>query len=305
MPEPDLAHLAEYMVLVTDVLGQRSRLRELRDFPQSTDEWHRAKETLRETAGFVMFLRKEFKDCFDAWGPSSADFLKQFPADMRDCIVSAFSCDITCRHFSDSIVVAVCLSPDGSENRFPLRGALSALFAASHMHLKSLCLERPIRSGIDVGLAMLLPEGDVYGPALERAVHLEKCIAGYPRVAVGQRLTQYLANVASTEPIGPFAMVERNAARSCQRLIFEDVDGTLVLDFLGEEVYKYSVADPELIKLVPNAYRFVRAAQLRWHAQNDSKLAERYDMLWDYFRSRAQIWGAEIERLAEELGSAC
>jgi len=91
-------------------------------------------------------------------------------------------------------------------------------------------------------------------------------------------------------------------AQSCQHLIFADSDDKLALDFLGEEMFKLDIeADGVLIKSLPKAYQFVRAAQMLRHGQGDSKLAARYDMLWDYFRLRAHIWGTEIKSLADEL----
>jgi hypothetical protein len=91
-----------------------------------------------------------------------------------------------------------------------------------------------------------------------------------------------------------------------QEPIFPDSDGNLALDFLGEEVFKRDVeAQGILIKSLPKAYQFVRAAQMHWRGQNDSKLAVRYDMLWNYFRLRAHIWGTEIRHLADELDHAC
>jgi hypothetical protein len=181
-----------------------------------------------------------------------------------------------------------------------LLGILGTLLAACGMHVLSLSAQRPTRGGVDVGLALLLPEGDVYGPALERAVHLEAEIAGSPRIAVGQELVQYLAAMVSLEARTPHATLARNVAHSCQKLLFQDADGVLTLDFLGEELHHHGVAEI-MAEALPKAYRFVRTAQLRYHDQRDHKLARRYDMLWAYFRSHARVWGAEIERLAKEL----
>jgi hypothetical protein len=298
MPEPD-AYLAYYLVLVTDVLGQRSLLRELRQLPQSPEEIQKAMEILRQTVGYLTTLREGFQGVINGWSePSSV--LDQSPAHVRDFIARACSCEITYRHFSDSIIVSVCLSDTGHETSHPVMGVFGALVAASCMHLLALSVERPTRSGIDVGLAMQIPpENDIYGPALERAVRLESEDAEYPRIAVGHELVQYLTEVASRRPVSPFDIVAAQGALSCQNLIFNDSDGKLALDFLGEEMFKH--ATQGLIETIPKAYQFVRTAQLRWRDQGNSKLAPRYDRLWDYFRSRAHIWGEKIKNLSEEL----
>jgi hypothetical protein len=179
-------------------------------------------------------------------------------------------------------------------------GVFGALIAASCMHILALSVERPTRSGIDVGLAMQIPpENDIYGPALERAVRLESEDAEYPRIAVGQELVHYLTEVASRSHASPFDIVAAQGALSCQKLIFQDSDGRLALDFLGEEMFKH--ATQSLIETIPKAYRFARTAQLRWRDQSDLKLAPRYDRLWAYFRSRAHIWGSAIKNLSDEL----
>lgn len=298
MTESD-THLAYYLVLVTDVLGQRSRLRDLRELPQSEEDQKAAVEILRDTVGFLMAWRAGFRNHFTEWGtPSSC--VEQLSKNVRDSVIQACSSDGTYRQFSDTIMVSVCLSDDGKESCNALMGVLGVLLATCGIHLLSLHTGQPTRSGLDVGLAMPLPEGDVYGPALERAAHLEAKSAGYPRIAVGQELTGYLADIASREPSSPFGTIAKNAAQSCQKLIFQDADGVLALDFLGEELRRHDI-HANLTEVLPKAYRFVGTAQLRFRGQQDLKLDARYDTLWAYFRSRAHVWGSEIEHLAYEL----
>jgi len=173
--------LAYYVVLVTDVLGQSSRLSELRDLPQSQDENQRVIKALQDTVGVLIWWRNGFKDYFSTWKTSS-DFLEQVRAPIKDSVIRACSSNIAYRHFSDTIIVSVCLSDDGSENHNPMMGVRGTLLAASCMHLLSLSGGHPTRGGIEVGLAMPLPEGDIYGPSLADAYHLEKTVAVYPEL---------------------------------------------------------------------------------------------------------------------------
>src|ERR1035438_2236239 len=120
MPESPDTHLAYYVVLVTDVLGQSSRLSELRDLPQSGDEIQRVKKTLQDTVGFLIWWRNRFRDFFGSWGsPVSTD--------IKDSVVRACSSNIEYRHFSDTIIVSVCLSDDGSESHNPMMGVRGTL----------------------------------------------------------------------------------------------------------------------------------------------------------------------------------
>jgi len=109
---------------------------------------------------------------------------------------------------------------------------------------------------------------------------------------------RYLSVAASQEAPTPHATLAKNVAQSCQKLLFLDADGVLALDFLGEEFRRHGI-DAALAEALPRAYRFVREAQLGYHG--DHKLARRSDMLWAYFRSRAHVWGTEIESLANRL----
>jgi hypothetical protein len=147
---------------------------------------------------------------------------------------------------------------------------------------------------------MPLPEGDIYGPALERAVYLEGEAARLPRIAVGPELVKYLDAMAERDVPSPFGTLAKRFAQASRRLLFTDTDGVVALDFLGEEFRAHDGASV-LGEILPEAYRFVRTTQLSCHQQKDRKLSDRYDMLWAYFRSRAYIWGGEVERLAEEL----
>jgi hypothetical protein len=302
MQESDL-QLAYYLVLVTDVLGQRARLRGLRRLPQSESETQDTIQVLRETAGFLIHLREGFKNYFSSWATSSAE---QFPPEVQDFVLRTCSAEITYRCFSDSIIVSVCLFDDGQETHNPFMGVLGALLAASGMHLLSLCIGRPTRGGVVVGVATALPpENDIYGAALERAVQLEAEVAEYPRISVGGELIQYLAEhnqqISTKRVLSPFDMVALHAAEACQRLIFEDLDGAPALDFLGEEVHRHYGHESGLLDVLPKGYEFVKTEQRRWRREQNPKLSARYDRLWGYFVSRARVWGAEIERLAAEL----
>ena len=291
--------LAYYLVLVSDVLGQRSRLRALKDLPNSPDEMQAAIRVLKDTVGVVMFWRQGFRDFLAAWGRHSP-FFERLPPHVKDAMHRALSCSISLRQFSDSVVMSVCLLDDNCEGCNTLSGVLGALLAACGMHALSLCGKHPMRGGVDVGLGMPLPESDIYGPALERAVYLEGEVAGYPRIAVGAELANYLDSMAARPVASPFGTLAKHFAQASRRLLFTDTDGVVALDFLGEEFHAH---DGNLVlgEILPDAFRFVRTTQLSCHEQKDQKLRERYDMLWAYFRSRARIWGVTIERLAEEL----
>lgn len=298
--KPEL-HLAYYLVVFTDVLGQRLRLRDLRALPETPEEWTQAVAVLKDTAGVLLALRQWFADYFTAFAKPS-DLVEHLRPPVREAMLQAKARDIICRYFSDSVITFISLFDDGREHCTTINAVRGALVAACSMHVLALCAGKPLRSGIDVGLGMQLPEGDLYGPALERAVHLEAKTANYPRIVAGDELISYLAAVATQQCQSSFGTLAREVAHSCQRLVFQDTDGSAALDFLGEEFARDARAT--ITPVLPKAYHFVKSAQVHWHKECDEKLATRYDLLWAYCRSNAHWWGTPIEQLAEHLDSA-
>ena len=100
--------------------------------------------------------------------------------------------------------------------------------------------------------------------------------------------------------VSPFDQLIQETARSCQRLIFRDEQGTSEVDFLGAEVLRhFGNADSTLLtEIVPKAYRYVEQERRMSHQTGNEKLAKRYDRLWSYLRQRAVLWGPEAERAA-------
>jgi len=300
---------AYYVVLVTDVLGQGARLRQLHQLPQTEPEIQSAIPILRDTCAFVVRWREGFKNFFEMWGSPSD---QPFPSGVKEFVDRACAPNpVNYRHFSDTIIVSASLFDDGQQEQNPIMGVVGILLAASGMHLISFCVQQLTRGGVDIGIGMPLPpENDIYGPALARAVHLENTVADYPRIAVGDELLQYLAatqDQLNSKPIAtPMDMVTIHAAQSCHRMLFRDTDGQLALDFLGAEVKGHFLrTDPTLFAdALPKAYRFVHAEKQRWEAEGNEKLAARYATLWAYLRSRSHIWGADIDRLASTLERA-
>ncbi|TET46101.1 hypothetical protein E3J62_05300 [candidate division TA06 bacterium] len=302
MAQQDDINLAYYFVFFADVLGQRQRLRDLRELPTSSQDEEKVISILRDTAGFLPHLRKWYQSYLDAW-QSESSLVVELDEPVRTAMREARRIEVDYRYFSDCIVIAVCLLDDGHENCRPMSGVTAALVAACGMHVLCLCARKAIRGGVDVGLAIPLEDGEIYGPAVVRAVHLESEFAGYPRIVVGNELKHYLHVVANQKANTPFGQVARKLAISCERMFFTDCDGRTALDFLGSEFKEYGVR-PILDELLPKAYGFVRSEQERWRSAGNTKLASRYDSLWSYFESRADVWGIDVQQFEDALDSS-
>ncbi len=278
---------ASFAVAFVDILGQRDKLRTLEDFPLTEEQRERILQTLQDTLGMTLDLRRGYRDYLLAASRPSA-IRKALPPQQEAIFEAASRSEITFRYFSDSIVLSVCLA-NTNANCTPINGILSVLLGTATMQVAALELGHPIRGGIDVGLAAELEDGEVYGAALERAYTLESKVAGYPRVVIGYELRSYVHLAATQSAASLEGRVARSLAQWCERLIFADTDGCFALDFLGDEVRRCSMGGVRLESLEALS-GFVETELARFSAAGDEKLAERYRKLWTYIKSRLPKW---------------
>ena len=104
-----------------------------------------------------------------------------------------------------------------------------------------------IRGGIDLGLAMDIDEGEIYGPALARAYNLESGIAKYPRIVIGEGLTRYLQMVAGRQARTGEDKAHAEFASKSLGLLAVDVDGCTFLDWLGSDIRTTFQQDAEIV----------------------------------------------------------
>ena len=270
--------LGHHLVALLDVLAQRDRFRSLR-LPKNADDEAEVKEVLKQTAGFVIDLRKIFRTQFEVFesGASMGGYTKE---PIRPRFVG----------FSDSFVTSVPLRNDGGD-LVPVVTVFSALSAAAIVMLTSLASKHPLRGGIDVGLATEIGPEEIYGTALERAYLLEHEVAQYPRIVIGEGLWNYLS--AALTQFGtsktPIAKAITAIIQKIIGLIVTDEDGKRILDYLGPVVVENSAPEHKEYRVYP-ASAFLLAEQDRLVAQGNAKLIERYASFRTYFESRLSLW---------------
>jgi hypothetical protein len=276
--------LGHHLVAFLDVLGQRAKFRGLR-IPTNADEEIQVKGVLEQTAGFVLELRTAFQADFEAFekGLSMGAHTSE---PLRPNFVG----------FSDSFVASVPLRNEGGD-LVPAITSFSALAAAAGVMRISLANKHPLRGGIDVGLAMEIGPGEIYGNALERAYLLECKIAGYPRIVIGDELWNYFDSVLAEfgKHESPIAKAITNITERTKGLIATDTDGRRILDYLGTIMVEVS---PPVYghRVVQPAYEFVLAEQSRVTAEGNPKLIERYTSLRSYFESRLSLWSLSARK---------
>lgn len=276
-------HYGFYCVAFLDILGQRRKLRQLPRLPRDDAE---TRKFLAETAGYVLRLRRHLSECFEQFAKPT-QFLSALPVDAQNRIMSAKSA-VKYRGFSDSFIIAVSCKGD-DEQCGPTIGVFGCIAACCILHLQALAYKRPIRGGIDVGLALDLDEHEVYGPVLESAHYLESRVADYPRIVVGDELSKYLDDIEKSPIATPLGRLARSLATRCKQYITLDSDGSRMLDFLGVEMAKLST--PELRKgLFGRASEYMSEQKQIAQAQGDEKHLSRYTRLGNYFDKQSALW---------------
>jgi len=274
--------LCHHLVAFLDVLGQRERFRQLR-LPETPDEEMQAKEVIKNTAGYVLGLRKLFQTQFEVFEKGA-----QMGAFTKEPVHPSFV------GFSDSFVTSVPLRDDGT-GLARVATVFSALSSAAVVMIHSLAAKHALRGGIDVGLATEIGPGEIYGTALERAYVLESEVADYPRIVIGDELWKYLNSVLAEfdKSTRPMAKAVTAIVGAIQRMITTDRDGKRILDYLGEFVFQNSVP-AHVDDAVRPAYEFVLSEQKRLMAEGNAKLIERYASLRSYFESRLPLWSVPV-----------
>lgn len=146
----------------------------------------------------------------------------------------------------------------------------------------------PVRGGVEVAWGVELHPGELYGAAVARAYELESDVAKHPRIAVGPSLVQVIEHACRNEPRNVFEDCDRNTARTCMSMLKRDLDGTWIIDFIGEGFYS-AVTRGVHGEALPDALKFVQD-QLKLHSESgNNKLVERYKLVAEYLATAVTV----------------
>ena len=281
-PKKDF-HYGFYCVAYLDILGQRRKLRALPRLPKNDEE---TRKLLAETAGYVLRLRKQLNDCFETFQKPTPP-LDNVPLEVRERILNARRA-VKYRFFSDSIIMEISFRGD-EEQVASMIGVYGCMGACCILHGVALMSKRPIRGGIDVGPGLDITENEVYGPVLEHAHRLESELADYPRVLVGEGLSNYLDAIESTVPTTQIGRVAQSLASRCKQLITMDADGLQMLDFLGKEMAMSPTLEDRQ-KLFGLISEYIAEQKQIASSQGDQKHLSRYLKLAAYVEKCSALW---------------
>ena len=284
-------HMGWYVVAFLDLLGQQNLLSKITALPnienqaEVTDFKQKVAEFYKPLYGLETFFKtgiKSFKEGQQnekGFSPSGVEILQQLR-----------STPIFYRHFSDSLIVHIPLSDN--LGKFQCHAIYGVLTAAALTVLSCLVHSWAIRGGIELGLAMDIGEGEIYGPALARAYRMESRVAQYPRIVIGEELIRYLRKIAEQEAKTVDERAHAYLANKSLGLLEVDEDGCTFLDWLGSDIIS-SLGNPK--KLVNSAYNFIIRESVTHKKARNSKLAFRYALLRKYIESRLPNLGVDLQ----------
>jgi len=287
-----------YLVAFIDILGQKEAFQGINSVPAEgegdlKEKLYKAHE---QTVLFLEGFQEAFNDLFNIISKGTESkmkvpdtFKKQFN-EMRK---------VTLKHkrFSDCIEAFVPLQTD-KYHMNAVNGVHAVIMSCGAMLLLSLSHEKAFRAGIEVGLGTELENGEVYGPALFKAYNLESKIAQYPRIVIGPELINYLINLSKKNPQMPNQDPKdieqcKITADKCLKMIMKDFDGHSIVDYLGDELKKY-LTNPSVNYTTTYEEKFERASKFveeeyqKRKKMEDSKLALRYNLLFNYFKIKSK-----------------
>jgi hypothetical protein len=235
-------------------------------------------------------LRDAASTLLDKQGGES-EFMKSLPEEERTKLRDLTRSDVMTQALSDALVFSVPIGSDvWDEHSTAMNGIRWALTASSWLQLRALASAHAVRGGLDIGWGVKLGASEIYGAAFVHAYQLESTTADYPRVVCGQELRQYLDVVAGQTWESDFGRNAVAVARHCKSYLYEDHDGQLAVDFLGDSFREGARLVPGIEEMIDKGYSFVRRELDRFNVQGDKKLTARYRRLATYIESRLPLW---------------
>jgi hypothetical protein len=302
MPEDDPKHrvYSYYLVACADVLGQSDVFKEyLKGLPPLSGETlplYQAKllEAHEKTVQVIEELYADFQTFYDLM------MGRVFDIDLPDSLNQMKQFTLTYGMFSDSFVAyAPFFHIPDMECLYPsIRAAFCAIVAHGYLMLKSLCIGKPIRGAMEIDFATRLrdrkpKDSELDGPVYYQAHRLEKEVAKYPRIVVGDTLREFLAFAQKGKPRIPNqgdedVRASSKAASRCLKMIAKDVDGFYIIDYVGE-VMQQAISAEIMEDLKNRAYEFAKSQYSRWKKDDNYKLAGRYHLLMNYLRQSGTL----------------
>jgi hypothetical protein len=278
-----------HAVCLIDVLGQKGNLSRWARLPDGGAVTPGLIDALKRTVGTVLTFRDMFIDFFKALGqcrmPGEYAALS---ADQKEVYHRFKDCDVRVERFADAFVFSSQIGNaygDASTNPF-----YRILGACCWAMLVSLAAKTPVRGAVTIGAGAVLEDGSFYGPALAEAHHLESEVADYPRIVVSDDVAMFLTDQGPYSDEPRISGLMRQMADASCSLVARDSDGLHIVDYLGRGAHDLYGGRDGVERAVPMACDFIRAETERFRTEGNSKLADRYAKVQQYFKPRLGLW---------------
>jgi len=288
--------MSSWVVSYLDILGYRSLLHKI-DLPPDfeTEEQRRVVEQafippIRLRRRLITLVRRSIE------GLSEPANLDHIPRESRKIVADWHKAKVMRWDGPDNIVLATSL--ENRPGHFPIRGLYNLIVTVASTMIIQLSLGAddpnqtlPVRGGIDLAIGTVLqPENFLYSAAYLRAYCIECQKAIYPRTVAGERLMDYLNHLSGDSMEIRYHNTLVTRIRS---MFFQDMDGSIVLDFLGDAVRESLGQSRDGTNLVANAWNYVKAAYAAHRESGDERLIAKYEWLIDYMKPRLRSWRVE------------
>jgi len=278
-----------YVVAFIDVLGQKAEFKDIYEIPTDKESEEKLLNAHRETVLFLGKFRDSFEKVFKIYVKNKSPKVK-VPKNKIKKFLQIRKVVLKHHRFSDCIQAFVPLETKKFHSN-AVNGVFGILSACGGMMLITLSSQKAFRAGIDLGLGAELNNGEVYGPALFKAYKLEDKIARYPRIVVGDSLINYLERISRRQKQCDGQDIEdieacKKMSDFCLNMISKDTDEQMILNYLGKEFMKKVLSKMDMFKeIYEKAYNFVESEFIRRKNIGDSKLTDRYNKLYNYFKN--------------------
>lgn len=276
--------VSNYAAAFIDLLGQRDSMKGCGLLPENKEDFV---AIAKRSVGAISQLHSSFNEFYVAF--TNISTVIPIPEEHREVFSRLRATELNFQRFSDGLVVFISLAGDARYS--PVNGVYGLMAAAGSLCLLGLASRQPIRGGADIAWGVELNESELYGCVVTKSYELESEVAKYPRVVLGQEMIDYLRTLLHRPADDVDARYERAVAQICLEMICEAPDGVYMVDFLGEG-FRRHIAHSLESSVYYDARSYVESQEEHWRGEDNSKLAERYKVLLEYFQAREDMWAS-------------
>lgn len=275
----------KYFVVMMDLLGQKEMYRKLEE--HSAPESSEFKALLKKFIGQIEYFKRDVDNFLKSMENFQPEL--EYPAEHKKLIARYRKKIYKIQRFSDGIMMYVPLAH--RSDAMPISSVYSSLVCAGSTMLMSLARGNPIRVGIGIGGGIEIEDGELFGPSIGYAHIMESKRARFPRIALHENVFDYLCayeQLHESEQIED--KIQAKMAALCLSMLAQDKDNEIIFDYLGSYAWEncYTASDK---KLLDPAFKFITEQQSSFAAENNDKVAEKYNYVKDYFENSGRLGG--------------